>query len=80
MTRPSNRQQKKKWTCRIMDSAIPADTRIKLKASEKRNRYLDLATELKKKKTMEHEGNGDTNCNWCTWNNTQRIGKETGNL
>ena len=24
---------------------------------------------------MEHEGNGDTSCNWCTWNNLQRIVK-----
>ena len=27
---------------------------------------------------MEHEGNSDTNSNWCTWNNPQRIGKKTG--
>ena len=24
---------------------------------------------------MKHEGNGDTNCYWCTWNNPQRLGK-----
>ena len=24
---------------------------------------------------MEHESDGDTNCNWCTWNNPQWIGK-----
>ena len=29
---------------------------------------------------MEHEGDGDTNCNWYTWNNPQMIGKETGRL
>ena len=29
---------------------------------------------------MEHQGDGDTNCNWCTWNNLQRIGKGTGRL
>ena len=29
---------------------------------------------------MEHEGDGDTNCNWCTWNNPQKIGKETKEL
>ena len=23
---------------------------------------------------MEHEGDGDTNCKSCTWNNPQRIG------
>ena len=29
---------------------------------------------------MEHEGDGDTNCNWCTQNNPQRIDKETERL
>ena len=31
-----------------MDFAVPADHRIKLKENEKRDRYLDLARELKK--------------------------------
>ena len=65
-----NNEKKKK---RIVDLAIPADHRVKLKESEKRDKYLDLAIELKK--TMEHEGDSDTNCNWCTWNNPQRIDK-----
>ena len=26
---------------------------------------------------MDHEGDGDTSCNWCTWNNPQRIDKGT---
>ena len=29
---------------------------------------------------MEHQGDGDINCNWCTWNNPQRIDKGTGRL
>ena len=29
---------------------------------------------------MEHEGDGDTNCNRCTRYNRQRIGKWTGRL
>ena len=29
---------------------------------------------------MEHEGDGVTNCNWCTWNNPQRIRNGTGRL
>ena len=29
---------------------------------------------------MEHESDGDTNCNWCTQNNPQRFGKGTGGL
>ena len=24
---------------------------------------------------MEHEGNGDTNYNWCTWNNPKELVK-----
>ena len=29
---------------------------------------------------MEHESDGDTNCNWCTWYSHQRIGKGTGRI
>ena len=29
---------------------------------------------------MEPEGNCDTNYNWCTWNNPQRVVKGTGKL
>ena len=34
--------------CKIVDFAVPADHRIKLKECEKRDKYLDLARELKK--------------------------------
>ena len=34
--------------CKVVDFAVPADHRIKLKESEKRDKYLDLARELKK--------------------------------
>ena len=47
MTWPSDSQQKKR-TCWIVDFAILADYRVKLKESEKRDKYLDLARELKK--------------------------------
>ncbi len=39
---------KKKRTFKIVDFAIPADYRIKLKECEKKYKYLDLARELKK--------------------------------
>ena len=39
---------KKKRICIIVDFAVPADHRIKLKESEKKGKYLDLARELKK--------------------------------
>ena len=38
---------KKKRTWKIVDFAVPADHRIKLKESEKKDKYLDLAWELK---------------------------------
>ena len=29
---------------------------------------------------MEHEGDSDTNCNWCTWNNLQKFDREIRRL
>ena len=29
---------------------------------------------------MEKKGDGNASCNWCTWNNPQRIGNGTGRL
>ena len=52
-TRPYNNYKKKKKKkkeriCKIVDFAVPADHRIKLKECEERDKYLDLARELKK--------------------------------
>ena len=59
-----------------MDFAVRADHRIKLKESEKKDNYEDIARELKNKQTMEREINSDNNFNWgdryrdCrTWKN-----------
>ena len=65
-TRLNNNQQKKR-TCKIVDFAVPADHGIKLKESEKKDKYLDLAREFKK--AVEHAGDNYTNCDWCVWNN-----------
>ena len=46
-TRPYNNQQKKR-NCKTVDFAVPADHRIILKEIEKKDKYLDLARELKK--------------------------------
>ena len=35
---------------------------------------------LETEKTIEHEGNSDTNCNRCARYSHQMIGKETGGL
>ena len=64
-TRPHCIQQKKKKkrTCKIVGFAVLADHRIKLKESEKKDKYLDLARELKK--TMEYEGDDYINRDLC---------------
>ena len=51
-TRLNNNQQKKR-TCKIVDFAVLADHRIKLKECEKKDKYLDLARELKKLWNMQ---------------------------
>ena len=56
---------KKKRTNRIVEFAVSADHRVKLKGSEKKDKSLYLARELKKK-TVEYESDGDTSCNWYT--------------
>ena len=60
-TRPYNnqQQQKKKRTCKIVDFSVPADHRVKLKESEKKDKYLVKES----KKNVEHESDGYTNCN-----------------
>ena len=40
--------KKRKYIWKIVDFAVPAIHRIKLKECEKRDKYLDLARELKK--------------------------------
>ena len=47
-TGPHNNQQKKKRICKIVDFAVLAYHRINLKESEKKDKYLDFARELKK--------------------------------
>ena len=36
----------KKRTCQIVEFAVPADNRVKLKESEKKGKYLDLLQEI----------------------------------
>ena len=55
-TRPNNSQQqqkKKKRIYKIVDFAVPAEHRIKLKECEKKDKYLDLAWILKKLWNMQ---------------------------
>ena len=73
------KKKKKKRTYRIVDFAVPADHRIKLKEIEKRDKNLNLARKLKKLWNMKVNMK-DTNCNWCTRYSHQRIGTGTGAL
>ena len=61
----NNNNKKKKRICKIVDFAVSRDHRIKLKECEKKDKYLNLARELKK--AMEHESDDCTNCDWCFW-------------
>ena len=61
-----------------MGFVVPADHRVKLKENEQKDKYLELAREVKK--TVEHENDASTNCNWCSLYSHQRIGKRTGGL
>ena len=47
---------------------------MKIKDSEKINKYLDFAR--KPKKAEEHEGDGNTNNSWRARNSPQGLGEE----
>ena len=65
----------------MVDFSIPADHRMKPKESRKRDKYLDLSIELKKKKkTVEHENDNATICNWGDRYSHQSIDTGTGGL
>ena len=61
-----------------MDFGIPANNRVKLKAREKKDKYLDLAREVKK--IVEYESDVYTNCYWCSWYSHRKIVKGSGGL
>ena len=67
----SSKLADKKRTCRIVDFAVPEDYRLKLKESKKRDKYHDLARQLKK--TVQHKSDLYSTCNWCSWYSHQRI-------
>ena len=39
--------------------------------------HLELRPCLRTVKSVEHESDGDNNCNWRAWNDLQRLGKGT---
>ena len=48
-----------------------AELRGKIKEKEKRDKYLDLARQLKK--AMENKGDDDTYCNGCGQNDPPKV-------
>ena len=43
----------------------------------KRVIIIAIGSKLKAEKSVEHEGNGNTNNSWCSWKCPQIPGKET---
>ena len=68
-----NKNKDKKRTFRTVDFAVPADHKVK-----KKRRVHGPC--LRTKKAVKHESDGDTSCNWCTWNGPQSFGKRGTNL
>ena len=58
----------------VADFAVSSEHKMLIKETKKREKYLNLARELKK--AMKPESDGDTNCNWCAWNNLRMLWKE----
>ena len=63
---------------KIVDFTVPAEHRVKLRENDKKDKYLDLARELKK--TVEHKSDAYTNWYWRFWYSHQRTGKRTWGL
>ena len=61
-----------------MNFADLANHRVKLKENKKKDKYRDLAWDVKK--TVKYESDDDTNCDWCSWHGHQRIDTGTGGL
>ena len=47
INKKKKKKKKEKRTCKIVDFTIPADHKIKLKESEKKHKYRDLARKFK---------------------------------
>ena len=51
---------------------------FRVKKRKRKYRQVIEPCQITGKKTLEHEGDGDTNCSGWTRNGPQRLGKETG--
>ena len=39
-----------------------------------------VSTARELKEAVGHKDDGDTSCNWCTWNSSQQLGKGAGRV
>ena len=58
-----------------MNFAVLSDHRVILKENQKKDKYLDIARELRK--TVEYESDGYNN---CCWYSRQKTGRKIGGL
>ena len=61
---------------KIIDFAIPYDSRVNSKGVAKIEKYQDLAREIKK--AVGYEGDSHPNSHRNTWNNTKETEEEIG--
>ena len=71
----STSSNQKKRTCQLVDFAILADHREKIK--EKQEDRQILGSCQRAEKAVEHKNDDDSNWSWCPWNGPQTPGKET---
>ena len=68
--------KQKKRTCCFTDFAASANYCEKIRESERKDKYLDLAREFKKK--VEREDQGNTSYNWSARNSPKEPCEGTG--
>ena len=56
----------------LQEFALPVDRQVKIKESEKINKYLEFTSEITI--YVECESDGDINCFWSPWNGPRRPG------
>ena len=78
INKKKKKKKRKKRTCWIRDFVVLPNHSVKLKENENKEKYLDLARVLKKKR--KHKSDFDTSCNWYSWYSHQRIWSRTGGL
>ena len=71
----TNKKRKKEKEENLLSSwfAAPVDH-----WEEVKSQVLKLC--LRTKKAVEREGDGDTNCSWCTWNGPKEFERKLGEL